>query len=173
MSTSLTDVMRRFAQFLSASWDAANTVASSMERFDSTELMSDWAQANWELLVETPFRELTGCLEANLEPYGEGADCNEASSRVWSPGGLPTHRVECRPAHGAPMLDLLTGSTLDATAVPVVFDHFAIESEHGWHEQAPPFDCVLGYRGDQEVLLHLLQVQKPQILLRPSTDQDP
>ena len=158
MKGSLDEVMRRFAQFLNASWNAASAAATAMEKVDSTELMLDWAQANWELLVETPFRELVGFGEAYLEPYGEGADCNDASSRVWNPRAIPTHRVVCQASEGARMLDLLTGRTVDVTEVPVVFDHFAIKSERGWHEQAPPFDCVLGYQADREVLIRLAQV---------------
>jgi hypothetical protein len=158
MKVSLDGVMRRFAQFLDAGWDAASAVATPMEQVESIEFMSDWAQANWELLVETPFREFVGFGSAYLEPYGEGADCNDASSRVWNPGALPTHRVVCRAGEGATMLDLLTGQAVDATEMPVVFDHFAIKSERGWHEQAPPFDCVLGYQNDQEVLIRLDQV---------------
>lgn len=169
MRSSLDDVMRKFAQFLNASWDAASAVATSMEQVESTEFMSDWAQANWELLVETPFRELVGFGKAHLEPYGEGADCNDASSRVWNPGALPTHRVACRAAEGAPMLDLLTGRSLEATEIPVVFDHFAIKSEQGWHEQAAPFDCVLGHQGEQEVLIRLDQVSFVAEQLRESS----
>lgn len=158
MRASLDGVMRRFARFLNASWEAASAVATPMEQVESTEFMSDWAQANWELLVETPFRELVGFGKAYLEPYGEGADCNDASSRVWNPGALPTHRVVCRAGEGAPMLDLLTGHSVDAAEIAVVFDHFAIKTEPGWHEQAPPFDCVLGYQDEQEVLIRLDQV---------------
>jgi hypothetical protein len=157
MKTALDDVMRRFAQFLNASWDAASAVAP-MEQVELAEFLSDWAQANWELLVETPFRELVGFGEAYLEPYGEGADCNDASSRVWNPGALATHRVVCQAGEGATMLDLLTSQSVDAIEIPMVFDHFAIKSERGWHEQAPPFDCVLGYQDDQDVLIRLDQV---------------
>ena len=82
MKDSLDDVMRRFAQFLNASWDAASAAATSMEQVDSAEFISDLGTGDWELLVETPFR----------------------SSRVWKPGALPTHRVVCRAAkEGAPM----------------------------------------------------------------------
>jgi hypothetical protein len=67
------------------------------------------------------------------------------------------------------MLDLLTGRSLEATEIPVVFDHFAIKSEQGWHEQAAPFDCVLGYQGEQEVLIRLDQVSFVAEQLRESS----
>lgn len=55
-------------------------------------LLDDWLQANWEIIVEAP-------LNVFLEPYGDGADCNGASSRVWEPAKLPTHKLMCRSSH--------------------------------------------------------------------------
>lgn len=158
MNTALNDMMRRFAHFLSASWNAASAAATQMAEVEPSEFMSDWAQANWEILVETPFRELVGFGEAYLEPYGEGADCNAGSSRVWNPDALATHRLACRAIDGVPMFDLLTGRSVDATEIPVLFDHFAIKSERGWHEQVPPFDCILAHQNRQEVLFRLDEV---------------
>lgn len=158
MKYSLDEVLRTFAKFLHASWDGACEVARSLEQLDPTEFMSDWVQANWELLVETPFRELAGFGDAFLEPYGEGAECNEASSRVWKPEALPTHRIVCLPREAAPLLDMLTNRAIEVTGRPLVFDHFAIESARGWHEEAPPFDCALAYHDDQEVLIRLDQI---------------
>jgi hypothetical protein len=158
MKSMLDEFMRAFAWFLNASWDAASATAIRLNEVESTELMSDWAQANWEVLVETPFREFIGFGDAYLDPYGEGADCNDASSRVWRPDAVPTYRVVCRSAEGTSMRDLLTGRSVDAAHGPVVFDHFATNSANGWHEQATPFDCVLCYQDDQEILLRLDEV---------------
>lgn len=158
MNTTLNDVMRRFAHFLSASWNAASAAATQMAQVEAAEFMSDWAQANWEILVETPFRELVGFGEAYLEPYADGADCNDGSSRVWNPGALATHRLVFRAVDDVPMFDLLTGRSVDATETPALFDHFASKSERGWHDQVPPFDCVLGHQNGQEVLVRLDEV---------------
>jgi hypothetical protein len=158
MNVPLDEIMLRFAGFLRISWEAAHGAGRALEHVKSDELMSDWAQANWELLVETPFRELVGFGSAFLEPYGEGADCNQASSRVWNPDALLTHRIICRPRDGASIRDLLANAPVDVTASPVVFDHFAARAKDGWYEQAPPFDCVLGYHNDREVLISLDQV---------------
>jgi hypothetical protein len=155
MRHSLDDFIRRFARFLDASWNSAWSAATPMEDIDPADLMADWAQANWELLVETPLRETAGFGEAYLEPYGEGAECNGASSRVWRPQALPTHRVVCRGRETAATMDLLTSRNVDATSHPIVFDHFASLSKRGWHEEAPPFDCVLGYHGNQEILVRV------------------
>lgn len=158
MSPSLDDAMRTYARFLNASWEVAWTTATTMEHVDPAEFMADWAQANWELLVETPFREFAGFGNAYLEPYGEGADCNDASSRVWLPQALATHRVVCRARGGTAVKDLLTGRDVDATEEPIVFDHFATTSDSGWHQPSPPFDCVHGHQGEQELLVRIDEV---------------
>ncbi len=158
MRTYLDVVMQAFSRFLSASWEVVCEVASSLEQVEGTEFTSDWVQANWEVLVETPFREIVGFGAAFLEPYGEGAECNETSSRVWKPEALPTHRIVCLPHERAALLDLLTDRVLEVTRGPLIFDHFAVKSEREWHEEAPPFDCALAYHDDQEVLLRLDQI---------------
>ena len=61
-----------------------------LSKHDPTgSLKDDWMQANWELIVEGLLSD--GRLV--LEPYGEGADCNGASSRVlypdWKMGRYP------------------------------------------------------------------------------------
>ncbi|PKM14433.1 MAG: hypothetical protein CVV12_14025 [Gammaproteobacteria bacterium HGW-Gammaproteobacteria-2] len=158
MKLSLDDVILRFARFLTASWGVAYEAAGTMKQVERAEFMSDWTQANWELLVETPFRELAGFGKSFLESYGEGADCNEKSSRVWLPEVKPTHRIACRPRKISYIHDMLSGNVIDVSSRTVVFNHFANKSVHGWYEQAPPFDHVLGYYNDQEVLLSIDQV---------------
>ena len=158
MRTSIDETVRGFARFLSGSWDEALRAAGVLKHFDTTGFMVDWAQANWELFVETPFRDSAQPGDVYLEPYGEGADCNDPSSRVWNPDALPTHRVVCLPTKPTGIVDLLAGREIDPVKGAVVFDHLASQSNTGWHEEAPPFDCVLGYQGDQEVLVRLEEV---------------
>jgi hypothetical protein len=155
MKSSIDEGVRGFARFLSASWDEVVRSADALECFDARGFMSDWLQANWELLVEVPFFESMRPRNAYLEPYGEGAECNDPSSRVWNPDALSTHRIVCLGAEDATLVDLLTGRAIDPTRGPLVFDHLASRSRAGWHEEAPPFDCVLGYQGDSEVLIRL------------------
>jgi hypothetical protein len=146
--------MRGYAQFLTASWDAAWTNATLMKHVNPSEFMADWAQSNWELLVETAVRETFADGQGYLEVYGEGADCNDASSRVWRPQVLPTHRVMCRARENTMVVDLLTGRRLGASQ-SFIFDHFAARSGGGWYMQTPPFDCVLGYLDTREVLISI------------------
>jgi hypothetical protein len=120
---------------------------------EADELLSDWTQANWELLVETAFKEILGERDVFLEPYGEGADCNDSSSRVWMPGATPTHRVMCHAREAANVRDELTDDTIELATGRVVFDQFATRADNGWYKVAPPFDCVLGYLDEREVLI--------------------
>ena len=131
MTDVVTDVMLRFAGFLTASWEAARRTAETHQQAARDDFMSDWAQANWELLVETPLREMTGFESAFLEPYGDGADCNGASPRVWMPGALPTHRILCHPRSNELARDLLTGNTIESSQGAMVFDRFAVKSDRG------------------------------------------
>src|SRR4051812_18770283 len=84
-------LVREFANFLSSSWNSASISLSSDESYD--DLLADWLQANWEILVEAPlFPGGAGF----LEPYGDGAECNGDSSRVYNVAAVPTHRVLCQ-----------------------------------------------------------------------------
>lgn len=75
----------RFRDFLIASMP----IAEDVFRGDTNDLLADWLQANWEILVEAG----TG---KYISHYGDGADCNGRSSRVWLPEICPTHRVARR-----------------------------------------------------------------------------
>ena len=99
----------------------------------------DWAQANWEFLVESA---LSWEEAVYLEVYGDGADCNGASSRVWCPDAVPTHQVRCFPVDGVPLIDLLSGeSRVYGDGVPL--DRFVSITSSGWYDLAPPLDHVL------------------------------
>jgi len=118
MKNTLNDIILGFSKFLSVSWGAIHETTSMLEHGDKNGLVSDWMQANWEILVETPLRELLGFENAFLEPYGEGADCNNNSSRVWLPEVSATHRIICHSRDGNHLKDLLTGDLINE---PVIF----------------------------------------------------
>lgn len=148
----ITQQITGFSDFLSRNWREVQAQVEGDVELDSEEFLRDWCQANWELLVETTVRQQVNDMTLFLEPYGDGADCNERSSRVWLPTALPTHRIVCVPrSPGA--TDLLTGEVLGASRA--VFDHLASKSANGWHSLAPPFDCAQAMIDEQEVLLAL------------------
>lgn len=140
-------LLPRFATFLACCWDDLSTFFEN----DTTESMQiDWLQANWELLVEGLVGGPGGLV---LEPYGDGADCNGASSRVLYPELCPTHRIVCRPREGTAVNDLLNRRTLDVTKGDVVFDRFVCMGRDGWYYESPPFDKILGeHRGASVVI---------------------
>ena len=159
MSTGMDAALRHFAEFLRLNWTGVQASAQSLKAIDTNELVADWAQANWELLVEPHLREQVASDESFLEPYGDGAECNGSSSRVWLPDAMPTYRIVCRQRGGDGLHDVLTDRVLEPPlGVIVLFEQFATRADGGWYKIDVPFDCVLGYLGEQEVLIPLDQV---------------
>ncbi len=151
--------VRYFAEFLKQNWSGVRASTQGLETIDVDELIADWTQANWELLVEPHLREQTGCLKSFLEPYGDGAECNDSSSRVWLPNAIPTHRLVCRPRSGEGLHDMLTGRALSlAASESVEFEQFAARGDGGWYKIDAPFDCVLGSVHGKEVLIPVGEV---------------
>jgi len=88
----------------------------------SDELVDDWLQTNWELLVEFRLQDskiTTGLIDI----YGNGADCNGAGSRVTLPRSYPTCSIHI--------------------ATNCIFHSFGT-SVDGFFMQEPPFDYVKG-----------------------------
>ncbi len=123
-----------FRSFLSASWVV---VMKYTEARNDESLILDWMQANWEILVET-----TLCTQPNeyLEVYGDGADCNGDSSRVWMPKALPTHRIVCLPSQEFEVVDEISKSQLDPGNK--TFNRFVSWNQFQYQD-CPPFDFAL------------------------------
>ena len=110
----ITSSVLGFREFLNLSWPVGKRLLAS----SSEETVGDWLQANWEILVEAPWRErMPGGF---LEPYGDGADCNGASSRVWLPDAIPTHRVICTHEKTDQFHDVLTNKTISHSKVELL-----------------------------------------------------
>lgn len=88
---SLQRVMGTYREFLSAAMPALEGSFND----DFNYIVDDWFQSNWEIIVEYHLIKTTGNLVI-LEPYGNGADCNTHSSRVWMPSYVATHRIMCK-----------------------------------------------------------------------------
>ena len=99
------EIVRNFQQFLEASWQSVESMLPFTDEGEHFRL--DWLQANCEILVEAVIR-LDG--PSFLEFYGEGAECNGASSRVWKPHAEATHRICCVPKDGSEVTDLVTST---------------------------------------------------------------
>lgn len=138
-------LVRRFANFLSLSWDQ---VKKTEVHTQTGSFVIDWLQANWEMLVE-------GALPPKpiyLEVYGEGADCNGASSRVYHPDAVATHRVVCLPRHDT-VTDLLSTNLCPLTKTGLALEQL-VTMDGTWYKTAAPFDCVLvDHGGTSQVFL--------------------
>lgn len=153
----LDGLVRGFARLLSSSWAEVQAAA----RLSHTgSYVRDWMQANWEMLVE-------GVLppdEVFLEVYGEGADCNTRSSRVYRPDVLPTHTIACvARADTGVVTDRLSGEEVRLGPDGLAFEELATQSER-WYEIGPPFDCAL-LRNDG--VAYLLRTDEVVFVLRP------
>ena len=134
------DAVLNFRDFLLggyAAWRRSASVALEFERGFLDEAFYDWAQSNWELLVERPL-----CRSAEyLEIYGPGSDYEaKLHSRVFFHDAVPTHAICCVAATDRPTIDVLSGLTIDPTLC--AFDRL-VARVAGWHDDSPPFDHVL------------------------------
>ncbi len=144
--------IKNYRTFLLSSWDAFMLFVASYPN-DATaieELMNDWLQSKWEILVEFLICEF----DESLEVYGNGADCNGASSRVCYPDKISTHKIICKP-HQEKVTDLLTGSSLQLTDAR--FDMFVAWKDN-FYSICPPFDYVLLSDNNQTVIVDLNDV---------------
>jgi len=84
----LNQTLENFRQFL-ASADSA--LPKWLKQND--DYMAEFYQANWEVMVETRLIDL-GIVSGVIDVYGEGADSNDASSRVSLPNALPKCSIQ-------------------------------------------------------------------------------
>ena len=142
----LKEILMNYAAFLNASWNTVELISKN----DTTGSMKiDWLQANWEILVEGALHEQ----KIKLEIYGEGADCNGASSRVLFPDLLPTHKILCVPIEGNEIYDVLNKKHIDTLSGHIIFDYFVSFQTNGWYYEKPKFDHILAnYNGNEVVI---------------------
>jgi hypothetical protein len=81
--------IKTFAQFLNKSWDLVQELLKNRDYTTDSSSISDWLQANWELLVERKILNINEYLEV----YDEGADFYGISSRITDINALPTHTI--------------------------------------------------------------------------------
>ena len=145
-----------FVAVLRDSWTHVRDLVGGVCGQDPDCFLSDWAQATWEMLVEASvWRDG----EVYLEPYGEGADCNDVGSRVWRPGVVSTHGVHCIPVNGNSLRDVLTGETFKVADTGYALEQFVTATEDGWYRVNPPFDHVLLYRDGRDTVVRLEDVR--------------
>ncbi len=141
------DVVRNFRDFLTSSWPWLT--ALSALSFKSGLDLDDWLQANWEILVEAA---LCATPVEFLSVYGDGADCNGASSRVWMPDAPPTHEIHC----AARLRDTARNELDDDLITPKEWEFSKFVSfNNSQYDQSPPFDHVLLEKGERLAVVRL------------------
>ncbi len=86
----LRHVLCDFQNFLVSSY--ASLPDWMIDREDANDPIADWYQANWEILVEYRMQFL-GLVDGHIDIYGDGADCNGNSSRVFLPNAQPLKSI--------------------------------------------------------------------------------
>jgi hypothetical protein len=137
MNIDVTEAVGAFRGVLCCSWPH---MAPLVARDTTGSLLGDWMQANWEMIVEAAIPPTPRIF---LEVYGDGADCNGASSRVWFPGAEQNAAVFARYLGNEPLLDALTASQVTSD---LKLDRFVTVAS-AWPTHEPPFDFVQDDRG--------------------------
>lgn len=158
MDTVLRRAVFTFIELLRSSWLQVHELAEVVPRRDTSEFLSDWAQSSWEMLVEAAVAASSG-ETIYLQPYGEGADCNEVGSRVWRPGVVSTHAVHIVSSSGSDLQDVLTKSTFKLPHGSIPLEQFVTPSEDGWYRPEPPFSHVLIYLDEIEKVVPVVDIE--------------
>ncbi|MBA3406277.1 MAG: hypothetical protein H0U13_16605 [Gemmatimonadaceae bacterium] len=142
MNTDLNRGVRTFQRLLRLGWQDVSACAAAAA-YDG--ILADWMQSNWEMIVEA---SLPPADQVRLEVYGDGADCNDRSSRVFLSESTATHRVVCVPRDNVVSADLL-GNVPIAGDRKIILDEFVMMRD-GWYYRDEPFDCILVEVADVE-----------------------
>ena len=152
MMINIKKLLKNYSRLLDSSWDIIEQTSAK----DLTgSFKNDWLQANWELLVEG----MLGDSEKVLEIYGDGADCNGASSRILFPERMPTHKIVCMPIMGGGVHDALSRKELNLSKGDIAFDRFVTMGSDGWYYEKPKFDYVLADHNGKEVVLRFEELE--------------
>lgn len=146
-------LIMQFLFLLRSFWSQLEQVV----KLDKTgSLKDDWLQANWELIVEGPLREID---IITLEVYGDGADANGDSSRILEPYAIPTHAVYCYQKSGDTILDYLNNVRLKLPTGGLLLDKFVTLGNDGWYYEKPPFDKVLLENNKNEIVVDIKDLE--------------
>lgn len=151
----LDDAVQAFLHVLRCGWPSVRIGLVESADWDES-VLADWAQANWEMIVEAAVSRRE---QVVLEVYGDGADCNDHSSRVWRPDFLPSHAVFCRTARTDGIVrDQLTGEAIRMPSAGLRLFQFVALTQDGWYKAEPPFDHALLDSDQCEVVVNLTDV---------------
>lgn len=132
---SIDNAIRIYSDFLNASWHIVNPLLIDRTYTSNSSSISDWLQANWELLVERKILELNEYLEV----YGDGADYNGESSRMTDVDALPIFSIKII-VEDIGVTDLLNNESINGNEL--IFERL-VGFKGGFYEDAPPFNYAL------------------------------
>jgi len=134
MNFDVTIAVRAFLDLLSRAWPVIEEVSANDS---SGSFVDDWLQANWERVVES---FIPPSMAIAIEPYGNGADCNIRSSRVWKPDLLPTSPVFVRYIGNDILCNSLSGEQIVGE---MKIDYFFVLWKADGRSLVLPFDHLL------------------------------
>lgn len=124
-------ILEQFREYLCLNFKGIESILTD-------DQIEDWLQANWEVMVEFRLRD-AGITKGLIDVYGNGADCNESSSRVSLHDLHPTSAIHIAPG--------------------CIFHSFGTLKD-GFFDQGAPFDYVKGeYPNTNDLVLPLEQAK--------------
>lgn len=128
--------VRYFAKFINESWDSVIPLLEDRSYTTNESSIADWLQSNWEILVERKVLKINQYLEI----YAEGADFNNASSRITDASASPDYVVKVKSRFGKKIPDLLN----DEQVLITDSDFLKLVSfKDGFYQKEPQFEFVL------------------------------
>lgn len=139
METNITNTINHFIEFLNINWDDLNNKIKGIEYKDEwqkRDLLCDWLQFNWELLVESFICKN----DEYLISYGTGAECNKGSDRVRFPKKKVSHKIICKSKTNTLPKDYLSNNLM----LPEDKEFYKFVSYNGdFYSDSAPFDFTL------------------------------
>lgn len=130
--------IKTFAQFLNKSWDVVQGLLKNRDYTTDNSSISDWIQANWELLVERKVLNINEYLEV----YDEGADFYGGSSRITDMNALSTHKIVTK-IKDRVAFDVLNNQNI-SDEIELTFNRL-VGFENNYYTEYPEFSYALLY----------------------------
>ncbi len=130
------NAIRIFSHFLNSSWTIVNQLLIDRDYTSNEDVLNDWLQSNWELLVERKILKLNDYLEV----YGDGADFNGASSRITDPNAVANFKINVISKNNKPVHDVLNDE--EVALVNTDFNKL-IGFKNSFYVMEPDFNFVL------------------------------
>ena len=150
--------IQSFVSAIGGALQGVKQIADYLPEVEKEIFVENWLQSMWEGLIE-PLAAWAGeGARYFLEVYGNGADCNPRSSRVFHPDRAPTHTVRCRAREGRTVVDMISRTDVAVPTEGLPLDRFVTLDGNGWYQEAAPFDHALFYLNGRPIAIPLNQL---------------